>query len=77
MTDTATNAQIANYLLTTVNRVAPDAATLTAAVNALNTETGSAQGTFLGLLVESAANQLSVGLVGLASTGIDLGPPIV
>ena len=75
--ESATNAQIANYLLTTVNHAAPDATTLAAAVNALNTETGSAQGTFLGLLVESAANQLSVGLVGLASTGIDLGPPTV
>lgn len=71
----ADNAQIANYLLTTVNHAAPDAATLAAAVNALNSETGAAQGTFLGLLAESAANQLNVGLVGLAATGIDLGPP--
>jgi serralysin len=72
---TATNTQIASYLLTTVNQTAPDAATLAAAVNALNTETGTAQGTFLGLLAESAANQLNVGLVGLATTGLDLGPP--
>lgn len=38
----ATNAQIANYLLTTVNKGAPDAATLAAALTALNTETGAA-----------------------------------
>ena len=75
--DTATNAQIANYLLTTVNHAAPDAATLAAAVNAIDTQTGGAQGTFLGLLAESAANQVSVGLVGLATTGIDLGPPVL
>lgn len=75
--DTATNIQIANYLLTTVNHAAPDAATLAAAVNALDTQTGAAQGTFLGLLAESAANQTSVGLVGLATTGIDLGPPVL
>jgi serralysin len=75
--ETANNTQIATYLLTTVNHSAPDAATLAAAVNALNAETGTAQGTFLGLLAESAANQLSVGLVGLASTGIDLGPPVL
>lgn len=74
---TASNTQIANYLLTTVNHAAPDAATLAAAVNALDTQTGAAQGTFLGLLAESAANQLSVGLVGLATTGIDLGPPVL
>lgn len=75
--DTATNTQIANFLLTTVNRAAPDAATLAAAVNAIDTQTGAAQGTFLGLLAESAANQLQVGLVGLATTGIDLGPPVL
>lgn len=73
--DSASPTQIAAYLLNTVNRAAPDAATLAAAVNALDTETGGAQGTFLGLLAESAANQLNVGLVGLATTGIDLGLP--
>lgn len=69
----ATNTQIANYLLTTVNKAAPDAATLAAAVNALNTETGAAQGNFLWHLAESAANQVQVGLVGLASTGLEFG----
>lgn len=67
----ASNVQIANYLLTTVNRVAPDAATLAAGVNALNTETGAAQGNFLWHLAESSANQVQVGLVGLANTGLE------
>ena len=75
--ETATNAQIANYLLTTVNKTAPDAAALAAAVAALDSETGPAQGNFLAQLTESANNQLQVGLVGLATTGIDLGPPIL
>jgi methionine-rich copper-binding protein CopC len=69
----ATNTQIANYLLTTVNKAAPDSATLAAAVAALNNETGAAQGNFLWNLAESAANQLQVGLVGLASTGLEFG----
>lgn len=67
----ATNTQIANYLLTTVNKVAPDSATLAAGVNALNIETGAAQGNFLWHLAESAANQVQVGLVGLATTGLE------
>ena len=69
----ATNAQIANYLLTTVNKAAPDAATLAAATTAINTETGAAQGNFLSVLAASAANQPQVGLVGLASTGLEFG----
>ena len=67
----ATPTQIANYLLTTVNKSAPDAATLAAAVAALNAEKGAAQGDFLWHLAESAANQVQVGLVGLALTGLD------
>jgi hypothetical protein len=67
----ATNTLIANYLLTTVNKAAPSAAELADAVNALNTETGTAQGTFLWHLAESAANQTQVGLVGLAASGLD------
>lgn len=70
----ATNTQIANYLLTTVNKSAPDAATLAAAVAALDTETGAAQGNFLSQLAESAPNQVQVGLVGLATTGLEFGP---
>jgi hypothetical protein len=67
---TASNTQIANYLLNTVNGVAPDAATLASAVTALNTETGAAQGNFLWHLAESAANQIQVDLVGLTNTGL-------
>ena len=66
----ASNAQIANYLLTTVNKTAPDAATLAAAAASLDTETGAAQGTFLWFLAGSAANEAQVGLVGLAATGL-------
>ncbi|MBI2769498.1 MAG: M10 family metallopeptidase C-terminal domain-containing protein [Burkholderiales bacterium] len=72
--DSATNTQIATYLLTTVNRAAPDAATLAAALSALNSETGGAQGTFLSVLAVGGANQAQVGLTGLAATGVDLGP---
>ena len=67
---TATNTQIANYLLTTVNKTAPSAATLAAAVAALDTETGAAQGNFLWHLAESAENQVQVGLVGLSQSGL-------
>ena len=69
----ATNTQIANYLLTTVLKAAPDAATLNASVMVLDTETGAAQGNFLWHLAESAANQIQVGLVGLATTGLEFG----
>ena len=67
----ATNAQIANYLLSTVNKTAPDAMSLATAITALNTEIGAAQGNFLWHLAESVANQTQVGLVGLATTGLE------
>ncbi len=67
----ASNTEIANYLLTTVNRTAPDAATLATAVETLDAETGAAQGGFLWHLAESSANQTQVGLLGLAATGLD------
>ena len=35
---------------------------------------GAAQGNFLWHLAESAANQTQVGLVGLATTGLEFGP---
>ena len=70
---TASNTQIANYLLKTVNGVAPDADTLAAAVIALDTQTGAAQGQFLFQLAASAANQQQAGLVGLAATGLEFG----
>jgi hypothetical protein len=67
----ASNSQIANYLLRTVNGVAPDAGTLAAAVTALDTQTGAAQGQFLWHLAESAANQQQVILIGLATAGLE------
>ena len=67
----ASNTQIASYLLSTVNGTAPDTATLSAAVSALDSETGAAQGNFLWHLAESAANQLQVNLVGLAQIGLE------
>jgi Ca2+-binding RTX toxin-like protein len=68
---TATNTQIANYLLTTVNKTAPSAATLAAAVAALDTEKdAAAEGNFLSHLAESVENQAQVGLVGLAQSGL-------
>ena len=67
----ASNTQIASYLLTTVNGTTPDATTLNAAVTALDSETGAAQGTFLWHLAESAANQQQVNLVGLAQSGLE------
>jgi hypothetical protein len=68
---TPTSTDIATYLLTNVNGVAPDATTLAAAVASLNTETDFAtQGNFQWHLAESTANQTHIGLVGLASTGL-------
>ena len=67
---TASTTQIASYLLKTVNKVSPDAATLNSAVAALNSETGDTQGTFLAQLAQSGANQSQVGLVGLSDTGL-------
>ena len=71
--ETASNALIASYLLTTVNGVAPDSATLAAGVHALNSEKDAAQGNFLRTLAESSANQAQVGLAGLATTGLVFG----
>ena len=67
----AFNQQIANYLLTTVNKTAPDSVTLAQATSALNTEIGNNQGNFLWQLAESSANQNQIGLIGLTSTGLD------
>lgn len=68
------NTDIATYLLTNVNGVAPDQATAANAVTSLNTETDFAtQGNFLWHLTESSANQTHIGLVGLASTGLFFG----
>jgi hypothetical protein len=69
-TATASNTQIANYLLTTVNGQAPDAATLSNAVNTLDV---GAQGDLLWHLALSSANQTQIGLSNLASTGLEFG----
>jgi len=67
---TPSNIDIATYLLTNVNGLAPDATTLASAATALNAETSFAtQGNFLWHLAESATNQTRVDLVGLATTG--------
>lgn len=71
--ESATNAQIAAYLLATVHQVEPDAATVSAAASSLSAESGEAQGTFLAQLAQSSANQLQVGLLGLAATGLEYG----
>ena len=56
-----------------MNKAARDATTLAAAVTALNTGTGPAQGNFLWHLAESAGNQTQVALVGLANIGLEFG----
>ena len=71
---TPTSTDIATYLLTNVNGVAPDATTLANAVTLLNAESSFAsQGNFLWHLAESSTNQAHVGLVGLAATGLAYG----
>lgn len=69
LTPTNSNADIARYLLRTVNKAEPtDAAVMTAAA-AMNAESPVQQGTWLAGLAASAANQVQVDLVGLQSTG--------
>jgi serralysin len=67
----ASNSDIAGYLLSTVIGHAPDAAVLNAAVAALDTETGLAQGNFLASLAASATNQVQIDLAGLQQTGLE------
>jgi hypothetical protein len=64
--------QIATYLHRTVNGTAPDAAQLAAAVSALTTQPA---GAYLAGLATSAANEMQVGLAGLADTGLLVIPP--
>jgi hypothetical protein len=64
----ATHTDVARYLLTNINGVAPNAATLAAAVTALDTE--PAHGQWLANLAASAAGQAHVGLAGLAQSGL-------
>ncbi len=69
--ETASNEQIATYLLTVVGRTTPSADLVAYATNALNTEIDAAQGGLLAALAISSANQLQVDLVGLGASGID------
>lgn len=67
---TPTNTAIATYLLTNVNRMAPDATKLANAVASVNIETDFAnQGNFLWHLAESSPNQTHVGPGELAAKG--------
>jgi hypothetical protein len=68
LTGSNTNQAIANYLLTNVNGVAPDATSLANGVNALNTE--PVQGTWLAALAGGSAGQSHIGLSALAQTGL-------
>jgi serralysin len=64
----AENTAIVNYLMTNVNGVAPDAATLKSNADVMNGE--PFQGAWLAQLALSTAGQSHIGLVGLASTGL-------
>ncbi|MFN5699280.1 MAG: hypothetical protein ACK47V_01375 [Betaproteobacteria bacterium] len=68
---TASNnpADIARYLLRTVNKVEPSESAVAAAAAALSAESPVQQGTWLAELALSAANQVQVDLVGLQSSG--------
>lgn len=68
---TASNnpADIARYLLQTVNKVEPSESAVAAAAAALSAESPVQQGTWLAELALSAANQVQVDLIGLQSSG--------
>jgi hypothetical protein len=67
----ATNADIANYLLTNINGgVAPSQVALNAAVVQLGAEAGSTQGSFLANLATSTSGQAHINLVGLQAHGL-------
>ena len=68
LTGSNTNQAIANYLLTNVNGLAPDATSLANGVNALNSE--PVQGTWLAGLAGGSAGQSHIGLSALAQTGL-------
>ena len=67
--ETPTSADIANYLLSNVNGVAPTQTALTGAVTALNTE--AHQGDWLVALATSGAGQNHIGLVGIQAHGLE------
>jgi Ca2+-binding RTX toxin-like protein len=69
LTPSNSNADIARYLLRTVDRAEPTEAAVATGVAALSAETPAQQGSWLAQLAQSAANQVQVDLVGLQSTG--------
>ena len=68
---TASNnpADIARYLLRTVNKLEPSETAVAAGAAALNAESPAQQGTWLAELAQSTTNQVQVDLVGLQSSG--------
>jgi hypothetical protein len=68
LTGSNSNQARASYLLSNVNGVAPDAATLANGVNALNSE--PVQGTWLAALAGGSSGQNHIGLSTLAQTGL-------
>ena len=68
LTGSNTKQSIANYLLSNVNGVAPDAATLAFGVSVLTGE--PVQGTWLAALAGGSAGQSHIGLSALAQTGL-------
>ena len=68
---TASNnpADIARYLLRTVNKLEPSETAVAAGAAALNAESPAQQGTWMAELAQSTANQVQVDLVGLQSSG--------
>ncbi len=69
LTASNSSADIARYLLRTVNKAEPGEPAVAAAAAALNAESPAQQGTWLAELAQSAANQAQVDLVGLQSSG--------
>jgi hypothetical protein len=69
LTPTNSSADIARYLLRTVNKAEPTEAAVSTAAAALTAESAALQGSWLADLAGSAANQLQVDLVGLQSSG--------
>ncbi|MBM3390318.1 MAG: hypothetical protein FJY26_12630 [Betaproteobacteria bacterium] len=69
LTPSNAHADIARYLLRTVNKTEPTDAAVSAGGDALNGESPAQQGTWLAALAASSANQIQVDLVGLQTTG--------
>jgi hypothetical protein len=70
LTPSNAHADIARYLLRTVNKAEPTDAAVSAGAAALNAESPAQQGAWLAALAASSANQVQVDLVGLQTTGM-------